>query len=81
MQSKNIVLSITSKDLSEYKKNDKKEFFRFLKKKISLISTIQKKIFKVKVKSLIDPRLVGPNQLNFPEKQAEYIKNIVERNL
>ena len=78
--SKDIVLSITKKDFYEYKQNDRKEFLRFLKKKLRLISVIQNKIYKPKINTLLDNRLVTLKNSNYIKKEAIYVKNIVENN-
>ena len=78
--SRNLILKIITKDFNEYKKTDKKEFLRLLKKKIRLIDYIQKKFFTPKIKTLIDPRLLTPKELISFTKEAKYIKNIVENN-
>ena len=73
-------MSITKKDFYEYKQNDRKEFLRFLKKKLRLISVIQNKIYKPKINTLLDNRLVTLKNSNYIKKEAIYVKNIVENN-
>ena len=60
---KNIVLKIVAKDFNEYKKNNNKKFFRFLKKNIRLIYYPQQKFFKPKIKTSIDTRLKSINEI------------------
>jgi len=79
-ESKNIVLKIVAKDFNEYKKNDNKEFFRFLKKNIRLIHYLQQKFFKPKIKTSIDTRLKSINEIMSISDEIGYIKNIVENN-
>jgi hypothetical protein len=68
------------KDFNEYKKNDNKEFFRFLKKKIKLIHYLQQKFFKPKIKTSIDTRLKSINEIMSISDEIGCIKNIVENN-
>ena len=78
---KYLVLRIIKKDFDEYKKNDFKEFLRYLKKKFTLIDIIQKKVYTPKINIFHDDRLVLLKDSDPINKQAEYIKDIVENNL
>ena len=80
-KSKDLILSITSKDLNEYKKNDDKEFLRNIKKRFTFLFYLQKKFFKYKVKSSIDNRLLIKIDPKSYVKKTEDIKNIVEKKI
>ncbi len=77
--SKKIILKITYKDLEEYKRNDSKEILRLARKRFLLLNMLKNKIYKPKIRTLMDNRLTSSKYFNSIKNEIIYIKKLVER--
>jgi hypothetical protein len=74
-----IINKAIEKDLLEYKKNDKREFLRSIRKKFTIFKILQKFFYKKKINIFLDNKLVHLDNINVAKDQIAYLRNILER--
>lgn len=78
-KAKIIVNKAIKKDFFEYKKNDKKEFLRNIRKNFIIFKVIQKFLFRNKKNFNLNNKLVYLNDINKAKDQIDYLKKILEK--